>query len=104
MTTLTIPAAMSTGVGRAAVALALAVSFGFSSTVLAAKVLDENRELRAVHGRVAIGILIVQDVAAVVLLAFVNAETPSPWAFVLLLVPFARPAIAWLRQAQSLPG
>jgi predicted Kef-type K+ transport protein len=77
-------------------ALALAVSFGFSSTVLAAKVLDENRELRAVHGRVAIGILIVQDVAAVVLLAFVNTETPSPWAFVLLLVPFARPAIAWL--------
>jgi predicted Kef-type K+ transport protein len=79
-----------------ALALVLAVSFGFSSTVLAAKVLDGNRELRAVHGRVAIGILIVQDVVAVVLLAFVNAETPSPWAAVLLLVPFARPAIAWL--------
>jgi predicted Kef-type K+ transport protein len=77
-------------------ALALAVSFGFSSTVLAAKVLEAKRELRAVHGRVAIGILIVQDVVAVVLLAFVNTETPSPWAFVLLLVPFARPAIAWL--------
>lgn len=77
-------------------ALALAVSFGFSSTVLAAKVLDGNRELRAVHGRVAIGILIVQDVVAVVLLAFVNAETPSPFAALLLLVPFARPAIAWL--------
>ena len=30
-------------------ALALAISFGFSSTVLAAKVLDGNRELRAVH-------------------------------------------------------
>ena len=42
--------------------------FGFSSTVLAAKVLEGNRELRAVHGRVAIGILIVQDVVAVVLL------------------------------------
>ncbi len=77
-------------------ALALAVSFGFSSTVLAAKVLDGNRELRAVHGRVAIGILIVQDVVAVVLLAFVNTETPSPWAALLLLLPFARPAIAWL--------
>jgi predicted Kef-type K+ transport protein len=77
-------------------ALTLAVSFGFSSTVLAAKVLDGNRELRAVHGRVAIGILIVQDVVAVVLLGFVNAETPSPWAALLLLVPFARPVIAWL--------
>ena len=52
-----------------ALAFALAVAFGFSSTVLAAKVLDGNRELRAVHGRVAIGILIVQDVVAVVLLA-----------------------------------
>ena len=77
-------------------ALTLAVSFGFSSTVLAAKVLDGNRELRAVHGRVAIGILIVQDVVAVVLLAFVHAETPSPYAALLLLVPFTRPAISWL--------
>jgi glutathione-regulated potassium-efflux system ancillary protein KefC len=75
-------------------ALALAISFGFSSTVLAAKVLDGNRELRAVHGRVAIGILIVQDVVAVVMLAFVNAETPSPYAAALLLLPFARPVIA----------
>jgi predicted Kef-type K+ transport protein len=79
-----------------ALALTLAVSFGFSSTVLAAKVLDGNRELRAVHGRVAIGILIVQDVVAVVMLAFVNAETPSPFAAALLLLPFARPVIAWL--------
>src|SRR5262245_28118641 len=77
-------------------ALTLAIAFGFSSTVLAAKVLDGNRELRAVHGRVAIGILIVQDVVAVVMLAFVNAETPSPFAAALLLLPFARPAIAWL--------
>ncbi len=77
-------------------ALALAVSFGFSSTVLAAKVLDGNRELRAVHGRVAIGILIVQDVVAVALLAVVDAEVPSPFALLLLLVPFTRPAIAWL--------
>ena len=77
-------------------AFALAVSLGFSSTVLAAKVLEGNRELRAVHGRVAIGILIVQDVVAVVLLAFVTVETPSPWALSLLVVPLARPLIAWL--------
>ena len=77
-------------------AFVLAVSFGLSSTVLAAKVLEGNRELRAVHGRVAIGILIVQDIVAVALLAFVNAETPSPWALLLLLVPFTRPVIAWV--------
>ncbi len=56
----------------------IAVMLGFSSTVLAAKVLEGNRELRAVHGRVAIGILIVQDIVAVALLAVVNGETPSP--------------------------
>jgi len=77
-------------------ALVLAIMLGFSSTVLAAKVLEANRELRAVHGRVAIGILIVQDIVAVALLAVIAAETPSPYALLLLLVPFARPVIAWL--------
>ena len=80
--------------------------FGFSSTVLAAKVLDGNRELRAVHGRVAIGILIVQDVVAVVLLAFVNLETPSPYALLLLLravrAPGDRLAAAALRPRRAL--
>ena len=74
----------------------IAVMLGFSSTVLAAKVLEANRELRAVHGRVAIGILIVQDIVAVALLAVVAAETPSPWALLLLLLPFARRGLAWL--------
>jgi predicted Kef-type K+ transport protein len=77
-------------------ATVLALTLGFSSTVLAAKVLDGNRELRAVHGRVAIGILIVQDIVAVALLAAIAVETPSPYALLLVLVPFARPAIAWL--------
>ena len=39
-------------------ALLLAVALSFSSTVLAAKVLEGKRELRAFHGRVAIDILI----------------------------------------------
>ena len=39
---------------------------GFSSTVLAAKSLRKRAELRAFHGRAAIGILIIQDLAALV--------------------------------------
>ncbi|HVS23724.1 MAG TPA: cation:proton antiporter family protein [Gammaproteobacteria bacterium] len=74
----------------------IAVMLGFSSTVLAAKVLEGNRELRSVHGRVAIGILIVQDIVAVALLALVAGETPSPFALALLLLPLARPVLAWL--------
>jgi predicted Kef-type K+ transport protein len=77
-------------------AVVMALALGFSSTVLAAKVLEGNRELRSVHGRVAIGILIVQDLVAVVLLAVVSVESPSPYALVLLLLPLARPVIARL--------
>ena len=72
-------------------------SFGFSSTVLAAKVLEGNRELRAVHGRVAIGILIVQDVVAVVAARVrQRSRRRRRTRCCCCCVPFARPAIAWL--------
>jgi len=41
-------------------ALLLAIALSFSSTVLAAKLLETKRELGAFHGRTAIGILIVR--------------------------------------------
>jgi predicted Kef-type K+ transport protein len=81
---------------RFEVALILAIALTFSSTVLAAKVLDSQNELRAVHGRVAIGILIFQDLVAVALLAVLGAEAPSPYAPALLLLPLLRPVINWL--------
>lgn len=46
-------------------AVFLAVGLAFSSTVLAVKLLEEKRELRAYHGRVAVGVLVVQDLVAV---------------------------------------
>ena len=49
---------------------------GFSSTVLAAKSLEEKAELRAFHGRVAIGILIIQT-AALVLMTVAGVGAPS---------------------------
>jgi predicted Kef-type K+ transport protein len=79
------------GIGASwAIAAALAVALGFSSTVFAAKVLEEKRELRAVHGRVAIGILIVQDIVAVAVLALLSVNSPSPYALLLVLLPFVR--------------
>jgi predicted Kef-type K+ transport protein len=73
----------------------IAVALSFSSTVVAAKVLEQKKELRAFHGRVAIGILIVQDLVAVAFLSFASGQTPSPWAAVvlLLLVPLVRKLI-----------
>jgi predicted Kef-type K+ transport protein len=69
----------------------VAIALSFSSTVLAAKVLDSQFELRAVHGRVAIGILIVQDLVAVAVLAIVSARSPSPYALGIVLLPLTRP-------------
>ena len=50
-------------------AMLLAIALSFSSTVLAAKVLESKRELRAFHGRVAIGVLIIRDLIALVVMS-----------------------------------
>jgi len=73
--------------------LALGLALGFSSTVVAAKALEAKQELRAFHGRVAIGILIVQDLVAIALLSVAADQTPSPWAAALLLLPLAQPLL-----------
>ena len=52
--------------------LLLAIALSFSSTVLAAKVLEGKRELRALHGRVAIGVLIIQDLLALLVMSLAN--------------------------------
>lgn len=75
------------------IALMLGIVLSFSSTVVAAKVLESKKELRAFHGRVAIGILIMQDLVAVVILSISSGSTPSPWAFSLLGLIFLRPLI-----------
>jgi len=72
-------------------ALLLAIALAFSSTVLAAKILDGKRELKAFHGRVAIGILIVQDLIALAVLSIWGGHSPSPWALLILGVPLLRP-------------
>ncbi len=65
-------------------ALLLAFALAFSSTVLAVKALEERGESGALHGRVAIGILIIQDIAAVLFMAATKGAYPSPWALLLV--------------------
>jgi len=74
-------------------AILIAIALSFSSTVVAAKVLESKRELRAFHGRLAIGILIMQDLVAVAVLSIGNGAAPSPWAFILLGLLFVRPVM-----------
>lgn len=71
----------------------LAIALCFSSTVVAAKVLEQKKELRAFHGRVAIGILIMQDIVAVVLLSVAGDHSPTWWALIILALPLLKPLI-----------
>ena len=73
--------------------LIIAIVLGFSSTVLTAKNLEKRGELGAFHGRVAIGILILQDIVAIAILALTSGAAPSPWSLALLGLPLIRPGI-----------
>lgn len=75
-------------------ALLLGVILSFSSTVFSAKVLEAKRDIGAFYGRTAIGILVVQDIIALAVLAVYGGETPSPWAIVVLAaLPLLRPVL-----------
>ncbi|WP_223788826.1 cation:proton antiporter family protein [Marinicella meishanensis] len=67
-------------------ALLLAFALSFSSTVFVVKVMEERGEYDALHGRIAIGILVIQDILAVVFLAFTANKVPTIWALALLLL------------------
>jgi len=77
------PVALATGLGQVAftsvfgflIALAIglstigalyvAVALTFSSTIIIVKLLSDKREIDALHGRIAVGFLIVQDIAVI---------------------------------------
>ena len=79
-------------------AFLVAFALSFSSTVFVVKVLEEKREMKSLHGRIAIGILIMQDLAAVIFLAASTGKFPSPWAFLLLLLIPLRPVFHYMLQ------
>lgn len=74
-------------------ALLIAFALSFSSTVFVVKLLEEQGDMSSIHGRIAIGILIMQDIAAVVFLAASTGKIPTIWALgVVLLLPL-RPVL-----------
>ncbi|MEM7238080.1 MAG: cation:proton antiporter, partial [Pseudomonadota bacterium] len=75
------------------VALLIGIALAFSSTVLAAKMLETKREMGNFHGRAAIGILIVQDIIALVVLAVFSGKVPEPWALLIFAAPLLRPVL-----------
>lgn len=85
------PVALSTGIGQILftsgigflIALALgmgtltaayvAVALTFSSTIIIVKLLSDKREIDALHGRIAVGFLIVQDLAVILAMIGITA-------------------------------
>jgi len=85
------PVALATGLGQLAFTIAfgfllivllgkgwlealyVAVALTFSSTITIVKLLSDKRELDSLHGRIAVGFLIVQDLAVVVAMMLMSA-------------------------------
>lgn len=55
-------------------ALYVAVALTFSSTIIIVKLLSDKREIDSLHGRIAMGFLIVQDIAVVVAMMVLGAH------------------------------
>ncbi len=63
-------------------------ALSFSSTVFVVKALEDRSDTTSLYGRIAVGVLVLQDVVAVGFMAVVAGERPSLWApLLLLLIP-----------------
>jgi predicted Kef-type K+ transport protein len=71
----------------------IAFALSFSSTVFAVKALEEKGEMQSLHGRTAIGILIIQDIIAVLFITFSTGKVPSVWALALVGLILLRPLL-----------
>ena len=74
-------------------ALLVCFALSFSSTVCVVKLLEDHGEMRTRHGKLAVGILVMQDIIAVVFLVLATGKIPSIWAVALLLALVIRPVI-----------
>ncbi|AFV00975.1 cation:proton antiporter family protein [Simiduia agarivorans] len=79
----------------------VAFALSFSSTVCAVAMLEERGEFRVRHGQLAVGILIIQDIVAVVFLTVSTGKIPTLWALLLPLLYFTRPLLGKLLKASG---
>ena len=61
-------------------ALIIGFALSFSSTIYAIKILEDKSELKSAYGVLSIGILIIQDIFAVLYIVIVAGKLPSIWA------------------------
>jgi glutathione-regulated potassium-efflux system ancillary protein KefC len=81
-------------------ALLISFALSFSSTVFTVKVLEEKGEMNGKHGRIAVGVLILQDFFAVLFLTLSSGKLPSPWSVLLFgLLLLRKPLLALMRRS-----
>ncbi len=82
-------------------------ALSFSSTVCVVKLMEDHGEMRTRHGKLAIGILVMQDIVAVIFLVVATGKVPTPWAALLLLFiplkPYINKAIDKVGHGELLP-
>ncbi|MDP7180491.1 MAG: cation:proton antiporter, partial [Candidatus Woesearchaeota archaeon] len=95
--------AMSMGfIVKEAIYLSLIVVF--SSTMVIVKLLSDRREIDTLHGRILIGFLLMQDIAAILALATLNNANGSPWPLIFsFLKGIGMIAIAYLGSKYIFP-
>ena len=82
------------------IALLIGFALSFSSTVFAVKTLEEKGEYASKYGQLTIGILIMQDIFAVLFLAISAGKIPSIWAVALIaLIPLRSVLMALMSRA-----
>lgn len=75
----------------ATTSLLIGFALSFSSTVFAMKIMEESGLGNSLNGRIAIGVLIIQDILAVLFITFSTGKTPTLWALLIIaLLPVAR--------------
>ena len=124
------PVALATGLGQivftSAIGLLIALGLGlslisaayvavaltFSSTIIIVKLLSDKQEIDSLHGQIAIGFLIVQDIAAILALVGLTslgstlaAEDSVLWTFLFILAKgLGLLALVGLLMKYVLPG
>ena len=71
----------------------ICLAFTFSSTIIASKALENRNELTTFHGRLAISLLIFQDILALIVLLLTNDTSWTPSTLYLLALPLLIPIL-----------
>ncbi len=72
------------GSGETISGVIIAFALTFSSTIFVVKILEQRGDFAVHYGKIAIGILIIQDIFAVLFMAFTVQKTPSAWLLLLI--------------------